>query len=130
MSWVTVRISLVLSSPLGSATHYVDCSIAFCQAPLDQTVFVELLEGFEIPNTIFHLQTSVYGLRQSPLNFYRYLRDGLENRECIKSNHDDCLFTNGEFMVLFWVDDCIFHNKDNNLIGSIISGRRDGFCLN
>ena len=62
------------------------------------------------------------------MNFYRHLRDGVENRGFKKSNHDDCLFTNGEIMVLFWVEDCIFYAKDNVSINAIISSLKDE-CL-
>ena len=93
VSWITVRILSVLSLVLRLSTQQVDCTNAFCQAPLEQTVFVELPRGFEMPNQVLHLQQSVYVLHQSPLNFYKHLRDGLENRGFTKSNHDDCLFT-------------------------------------
>jgi hypothetical protein len=56
VSWITVRILLVLSLVLGLATQQVDYTNAFCQAPLDQTVFVELPKGFEAPNKVLHLQ--------------------------------------------------------------------------
>ena len=107
--WITVRLLLILSMTLQLQTQQVDYTNAFCQAPLDQTVFVELPAGFESPNRVLLLQKSVYGLRQSPLNFYRHLRQGLESRGFTKSSHDDCLFTNGVTIVLFWVDDCIFY---------------------
>ena len=114
--WITVRILLILSMILSLETQQVDYTNAFCQAPLDQTVFVELPAGFELPNEVLLLQKSVYGLRQSPLNFYNHLRQGLESRGFIKSSHDDCLFTNGETIVLFWVDDCIFILSQQKLL--------------
>ena len=129
VSWITVRILLVLSIVLGLKTQQVDYTNAFCQAPLEQTVFVELPKGFEVPNKVLHLQKSVYGLRQSPLNFYRHLREGLESRGYTKSNHDDCLFTNGKIMVLFWVDDCIFYSADDESINATISSLKEEFLL-
>ena len=101
LSWITIIILLVLSLVLGLATQQVAYTNTFYQDPLEQTVFVELPKGFEVPNKVLHLQKSVYGLRQSLLNFYRHLRKGLECRGFMKSSHDDCLFTNGEIMVLF-----------------------------
>ena len=74
-------------------------------------MYVKLPKGFEVHNKVLHLQKSEYGLRKIILNFYTHLREGLENRGFTKSNHDDCLFTNGEIIVLFWVDDCIFYAK-------------------
>ena len=129
-SWITFRLLLVLSLTLSLYTQQVDYTNAFCQDPLDQTVFVELPQGFEIPNMVLHLQKSVYGLSQSPLNFYRHLREGLESKGFKKSSHDDCLFINREVMVLFWVDDCIFYAKDTSMIDAVIIGLKMHFCWN
>ena len=95
VAWITVRILLILSMILNLETQQVDYTNAFCQAPLEQTVFVELPAEFESPNKVILLQKSVYELRQSPLNFYKHLWQGLESREFTKSSYDDCLFTNG-----------------------------------
>ena len=119
------QIKGVLSLIIHLNTQQVDYTNAFCQAPLDQTVFVELPHGFEIPNMVLHLQRSVYGLRQSPLNFYRHLLQGLESRGLKNSSHDDCLFTNENVMVLFWVDHCIFYAKDTPLIDEVIASLKD-----
>ena len=47
VSWITVRLLLVLSVVMALCTQQVDYTNAFCQAPLDQTVYVELPRGFE-----------------------------------------------------------------------------------
>ena len=70
VSWITVRLILFISLVLTLTTQQVDCTNAFYQAPLDQTVFVELPRGFEVPNKFFFLRQSVYGLKKSPLYFY------------------------------------------------------------
>jgi hypothetical protein len=92
-------------------------------------VYVELLAGFEAPNKVLLLKKSVYGLRQSPLNFYKHLRQGLESRGFQKSDHDDCLFTNGDTIVLFWVNDCIFYSNTHNRIDNLILSLKDEFLL-
>ena len=107
----------------------MDYTNAFCQAPLDQTVFVKLPAGFKSPNKVLLIQMSVYGLRQSPLNFYKHLRQGLKSRSFAKSNHDNCLFINGETIVLFLVDDCTFYSKTKKFIDKIILSLKDEFLL-
>ena len=69
VSWITVRLLLVISILLQLQTQQVDYVNTFCQASLDQTLFVELPSGFEVSNKVLLLEQSVYGLRQSPLNF-------------------------------------------------------------
>ena len=85
VSWITVRLLLVLSIVLGLETQQVDYTNVFCQEPLDQTVFVELPHGLEMPNTVLLLQQSIYGIHQNPLKCCKYLRQGLESRGFRKS---------------------------------------------
>ena len=75
------------------------------------------------------LKQSVYGLRQSPLNIYKHSRQGLESRKFQQSDYDDCLFTNVNIMVLFWVDDCIFYSKDATSIDKLIDNLKEDFLL-
>ena len=113
VSWITVWLLLVISLVFNLATQQVDCTNVFCQAPIEQTIFVELPSGFEVPNKVLLLNYSVYGLMQSPLNFYMHLMQELESRYFVKHNHDDCVFTNVTVIALFWVDDCIFYFKND-----------------
>ena len=58
VSWITVRLLLVLSIIFNMHTQQVDYTNAFCQAPLEQTVFVDLPKRFEIPNKVLHLHSN------------------------------------------------------------------------
>ena len=69
VSWIIVHLLLVISLVFNLATPQVDYTNTFCQAPLKQTIFVELPSGFEYPNKALLLKQSVYGLRQSPIDF-------------------------------------------------------------
>ena len=111
------------------ATQQVDYINAFFQAPIEQTVFVEFPSGFEVRNKVLLLKQSIYGLRQSPLNFYKHLKQGLESREFVKSNHDDCLFTNSTVIALFWVDDCICYSEEMKAIDNLILDLKDELLL-
>ena len=56
VSWITVHLLLVISLVFNLATQYVDYINAFCQAPLQQTVFIELPIGFEYSNKVLLLK--------------------------------------------------------------------------
>ena len=86
---------------------------------------MELPSGFEAPNKVLLLKQPVYGLRQSPLKCYKHLRQILESRGFVKSEYDDCLFMNGDFMVLVWVDDCIFYSNTASAIYKLIDGLKE-----
>ena len=130
VSWITVRLLLVISLVVfGLSTQQVGYTNVFCQAPLDHTIFVKLPNGFEAPNKVLLLKNLVNGLRKIPLNFYNHLRQGLESRDFIKPDHDDCLSTNGTITVLFWVDDAIFYSKSDTPIQNLILDLKDEFLL-
>ena len=106
----------------------MEYSNVFFQAPLDQRVFVELLQYFKGPNNILLLKQSD-GLRQSPLNFYKRVRQRLESRGFHKSDHDYCPFTNGTIIVLFWVDGLIFYVEEDTSSDNLIISLEDDILL-
>ena len=114
---------------LNLETQQVDYINAISQVPLEQTVFVELSDGFEIPNKVLLLQKYAYGLKQSPLSFYKNLRNWSESRGFTRSHHDDCLFTSETVMILFWIDDCIFYVHSKKCIDTIILSLQDNFLM-
>lgn len=59
VSWITVQLLTIVSIILGLSTQQVDYTDTFCQAPLDQVVYVALPRGFEQPNMVLELQHSV-----------------------------------------------------------------------
>ena len=65
---------------------------------------------------VWRLKKSLYGLRQSPLNFFTHLKQELEARKWITSEHDPCLFYKGGITCLVYVDDCLFFGKKDELI--------------
>ena len=78
---------------LGLATKQVDYMAAFIHADINlppnfdkiskeeqqhQGVYVEMPRGFAKPGHILKLKKCLYGLRQSPRNFFKLLKDKLE----------------------------------------------------
>ena len=78
VAWSTVRLLLILLVMFGLATKQVDYTLAFCQADLEEDVYVRMARGFERAGHVYKLKKSVYGLCQSPLNFFQHLKDRLE----------------------------------------------------
>ena len=74
VSWVMVRLLLVIFLVFNLDTQKVDYTNTFYQAPVEHTVFVEMPSGFQVPNKVILLKQSVYGLMQSPPNVYRHLK--------------------------------------------------------
>ena len=53
----------------------------------------------------------------------------MESRGFKKLDHDDCLLTNSEIIVLFWVDDYIFYSKNNSSIDTSVLDLKEDFLL-
>jgi len=85
VQWATVWLLLNLSITLDLESVQVDYVSAFCQAPIEEDVCVELPRGWRTLNSIgieedfeeghvLKLNQSLYGLRQSPRNFFLHLK--------------------------------------------------------
>jgi hypothetical protein len=120
VSWSTVRLLLILSVLLGLATKQVDYTLAFVHADLKDDVYVRMPRLFERPGYVYKLKKSLYGLRQAPLNFFLYLKEGLEARGFKQSTYDPCLFVSEKVICLCYVDDCLFFSKNEADIDEVI----------
>ena len=120
VSWTTVRTLLVLSIFLGLHTKQVDYTLAFCQAPIDTNVYVEMPRGFRKPGKVLKLKQSLYGLKQSPKNFFHHLRDNLIACGFVQSQYDACLFTSDDVIILVYVDDCLLYAPNADSIDKAI----------
>ena len=79
VSWNTVRLLLILSLILNLSTKQVDYTAAFVHAPIgNKDVYVEMPHGFKEEGKVLKLNKSLYGLKQSPVNFYNHIKSKLE----------------------------------------------------
>lgn len=107
----TLRVALSLAAHRNMELRQLDVPQAFTQAPLEEEVHMEMPEGFEQPGMVCRLLMSLYGLKQSPRNWYLlcsgFIRDELGFRATVS---DPCLFVKrsrtGQLILLFlFVDD-------------------------
>ena len=63
VTWIIVQFLRVISLVSSLATQQVDYTNTFCQAKIEQALFVELLSGFEVSNKVLLLKQSVYRIR-------------------------------------------------------------------
>ena len=128
VGWNTVRLLLILTATLGLATKQVDYTLAFVQAKLDEKeppIYIEMPCMFEKPGHVMKLKRSLYGMKQSPLNFYLHLKKGLEQRGFNQSKIDPCLFYSEKVICLVYVDDCLFFARDVKDIDEVIKDLRE-----
>ena len=136
VAWSTVRTMLILSVILNLHTVQVDYTSAFCQAPVHEDIYVSLPRGWKTLNQmgldigfkddhVLKLNRSLYGLKQSPKNFYNHLRERLESIGFVQSQCDPCLFLKGDVTCLVYVDDCLLFSRTKELLDATIEDLKD-----
>jgi hypothetical protein len=141
VNWTTVRLMLILSIVLGLSTRQVDYTAAFVHAPIDKDpdwdvltpeeqerrgVYVEMPRGWSEPGKVLKLKRSLYGLKQSPRNFFQFLKGKLEGigfESC--TDVDPCLFVSDKVICLVYVDDTLFYSPKPEYIDEVIQKLRD-----
>ena len=86
---------------MGLDTKQVDYTCAFLHAPITEYVYVHMPRRFEEEGKVLKLQKSLYGLRQSPRNFFEHLKENLFKVGFKQSEVDPCLSSQIRLFVEF-----------------------------
>ena len=76
-------VMMVLATRMSLVSAQADITAAFVHAPLgpDEHIYVRQPAGFQRDgDLVLRLKKSVYGLRQSPRNFFNYLSNHLRTQ--------------------------------------------------
>ena len=107
----TLRFALGFSATSDYELRQLDVPQAFTQAELEEAVYMEMPEGFAIEGMVCLLKKSLYGLKQSPRNWYLLISAFIKEVLGFKATvSDPCLFwktsRTGKLILLFlFVDD-------------------------
>ncbi|WZZ44848.1 hypothetical protein YC2023_041107 [Brassica napus] len=115
----TIRIVLSIAPNLEWDLCQMDVKNAFLQGELADEVYMLPSPGLEHlvkPGNVLRLKKAIYGLKQSPIAWYRKLSTTLNGRGFRKSELDHTLFTlvgpSGIIVILVYVDDLIITGSD------------------
>lgn len=86
-------------------THQFDFFNAFINAQLDEQVYCKLPDGFKYAGKLWRLKRALYGLRRSPLLWYKNLVTFLQIKGFKLVLEHPCVMHNGKILVFFYVDD-------------------------
>jgi len=78
---------------------------AFTNARLDKPVYYYCPEGFDQNRHILKLLIALYGLKVSPLLWYKELTNTLAKFGLKPVLGTNCLYTNRQLIIFFYVDD-------------------------
>jgi hypothetical protein len=107
----SLRVALSLAASRDLELRQLDVPQAFTQAALDEKVYMEMPEGFEVAGKVCLLLKSLYGLKQSPRNWWLLVSAFIITEMGWHATvSDPCLFwkisRTGQLMLLFlFVDD-------------------------
>eukprot|EP00956_Cyclotella_meneghiniana_P035535 scaffold115810_cov49-Cyclotella_meneghiniana.AAC.1 len=113
-------------------TVQADITAAFVHArlPPNEEVYIHQPRGFISPGTttkshVLKLKRALYGLKQSPRHFFKYLSSHLEKHHLKQSEFDPCLFIGTDIIVIMYVDDLLIYSRNRDSIDSLISTLQD-----
>ena len=119
VQWTTVCLMLILENLLGLKSKQADVTAAFLHATLgeDEKVYVEMPLGFKQRGSngkfkVLCLKKTLYGLRQSPCTFWKYLTEKLCDYGLPQAPLDPCLFIGEKVIAICYVDDLIFWTRN------------------
>ena len=136
IDWTTARLMLILTLILNLSTCQVDYMAAFVHSPINRDpnwenmsqqerdrsgIYLEMPRGFAEQGKVLKLRRSLYGLKQSPCNFFQHLKGKLEAVGLHSQDHvDPCLFMSDKVIVLVYVDDTLFYSPQKEWIDEAI----------
>lgn len=108
VSWISVRIFLVLTMTMKWVTCSIDFSNAFVQSELKEPVWVHLPRGFSTDGgrgVCLRLKRSLYGIAIAPRLWFETAMTAMLELGLKQSQHDPCLLYKGNLMIVLYVDD-------------------------
>ena len=126
--YASIRILFaLLAGRKNTKIHQMDVNTAFLNSILDEVVYVEQPEGFEIPGKedyVCLLRKALYGLKQSPRAWFQLIATVLVDFDFQQCESDPCIFihknANGECTyIALYVDDLIIAGDNEDDISTI-----------
>ena len=131
VSWPLIRILFVLSAMYGLCSRHIDFTNAFAQSFLQEEIYMELPQGFDADKSkyVLKLRRSLYGLKQSAMNWFNTLSSALRAYGLDQSQLDPCLFYGKRLIVVIYVDDCLLFSSLLKPINHLINTLSKTFPL-
>ena len=137
VNWISIRMMLTLSVIHQLYTTSIDFTLAFPQAEVETTIFMEVPLGCCVPegDYVCLLLKNLYGLRQAAKTWFECLRDALIQSEdegglgFRQSKVDPCIFYKPGVLLISWVDDCLIFAKSKADADKLIQDLQSQFTL-
>ncbi|GKB79927.1 retrotransposon protein, putative, ty1-copia subclass, partial [Tanacetum coccineum] len=119
----SIRVILALTAYKDYELEQLDVKTIFLHRNLKDVIYMRQPPGFEQGNKVCLLKKSLYGLKQSPRQWYRRFDEYMLNNGFKRSSYDSCVYymsyAPGEYIyLLLYVDDMLIACKSKAEIGS------------
>ena len=118
----SIRILMAIVNQFNLELEQMDVKTAFLHGDLEETIYMEQPEGFvEDKSKVCLLKKSLYGLKQSPRQWYRRFDEFLLKTGFVKRGYDSCVYMlkRGEKVILYlllYVDDILMASSSKDEI--------------
>ncbi|KAF6202186.1 hypothetical protein GE061_004584 [Apolygus lucorum] len=125
-------LRLLMATSLKNGFHFktFDVKTAFLYGHIKEDIFMKVPEGYKNSETkICKLKKSLYGLKQSSLNWNRRLTDFLKKKGLFPLKNEPCIFINETKTIIMaiYVDDGAVFANDKNQLDEILIGLKKEF---
>nr|GEZ32578.1 retrovirus-related Pol polyprotein from transposon TNT 1-94 [Tanacetum cinerariifolium] len=119
----SIRVILALTTCKDYELEQLDVKTAFLHGNFEEVVYMKQPSGYEQGNKVFLLKKSLYGLKQSPRQWYKRFDEYMLNNRFKHSSYDNCVYyvsyaPGGYIYLLLYVDDILIACKSKAGIGS------------
>jgi hypothetical protein len=120
--YTSIRTIIALAAKMKWKLHQKDVKIAFLNGVIEEEVYIEQPQGFEVEDRkshVYKLKKALYGLKQAPRTWYGRINSFLTNLGFTKSKADYNLYfkvMNDEPVILLLYEDDLFLIGEEKLI--------------
>ena len=127
---------LAIAAKLGYEVLMLDVQTAFLNADIEEEVYVKTAPGYETYGKsgvpfVMKLKKSLYGLRQSPKNWFGTMDDHLSNIGFCSFKSDPCVYVFedkiGTAILTLYMDDILLLGNNKHLLGKLKKQLMDRF---
>lgn len=121
--YTSIRMIIAIATAKGWKLHQMDVTTAFLNGVIEEEVYIDQPEGYEIQDRLTHvcrLKKALYGLKQAPRAWYKRIDKCLPSLGFCKNDVDSNIYfkvANDEMLILvLYVDDIFLTSKDELII--------------
>jgi hypothetical protein len=120
--YTSIRTIIALAAKMKWKLHQMDVKTTFLNGVIEEEVYIEKPQGFEVEDMKFHvcrLKKALYGLKQAPRSWYGHIESFLMSLGFTKSKSNSNIYfkimNNEPVILLLYVDD-LFLTGEEKLI--------------